>query len=283
MPGGPLPRRDADRAGELDRRPRAGRGRRHHDLPRLADHRRGDAGARRGSDWQSDVPREVTIQVVPAPGRDIEAECAKAAAIARASPGVAEVRPYTKEESAKLLEPWLGTGLALDDLPVPRLIVVKIAPGATPDLAAAAQDAGRAGRRAPSLDDHRGWVDRMRTMAGTAVVAGICILVLVLAATVLSVAFATRGAMATNRPIIEVLHFVGAEDGFIAGQFQRHFLLLGLQGRRASAAAPRSCCSRSPARSAAGSPARRRRPGRGPVRHLFDRDRAMSRSRLRSS
>jgi cell division transport system permease protein len=81
-----------------------------------------------------------------------------------------------------------------------------------------------------SLDDHRGWVDRMRAMSGTAVGIGIGIMLLVLAATTLSVTFATRGAMATNRPIIEVLHFVGAKDGFIAVQFQRHFLLLGLEG-----------------------------------------------------
>ena len=36
--------------------------------------------------------------------------------------------------------------------------------------------------------------------------------------------------MATNKPVIEVLHFVGAKNGYIAGHFQRHFLLLGLQG-----------------------------------------------------
>ncbi len=51
-----------------------------------------------------------------------------------------------------------------------------------------------------------------------------------IAVTVLSVTFATRGAMATNRPIVEVLHYVGATDGFIASQFQRHFLLLGFKG-----------------------------------------------------
>jgi len=56
------------------------------------------------------------------------------------------------------------------------------------------------------------------------------ILVLMLAATVLSVTFATRGAMAANRPIVEVLHLIGAKDGFIAGEFQRHFLLLGIKG-----------------------------------------------------
>jgi cell division transport system permease protein len=56
------------------------------------------------------------------------------------------------------------------------------------------------------------------------------VLALVLTATVLSVAFATRGAMATNRHIVEVLHFIGARNRFIAGEFQGHFLVLGLQG-----------------------------------------------------
>ena len=81
-----------------------------------------------------------------------------------------------------------------------------------------------------SLDDHRAWIDRMRTMARTTIAGGIGVLILMLAATVLSVIFATRGAMATNRPIVEVLHFIGAKSGFIAGQFQRHFLMLGLEG-----------------------------------------------------
>src|SRR5256885_9420003 len=81
-----------------------------------------------------------------------------------------------------------------------------------------------------SLDDHRAWIDRMRTMARTTIAGGIGLVILMLVATVLSVIFATRGAMATNRPIVEVLHFIGAKSGFIAGQFQRHFLMLGLQG-----------------------------------------------------
>ena len=42
--------------------------------------------------------------------------------------------------------------------------------------------------------------------------------------------FATRGAMVANRTVIEVLHFIGAKNGFIAGHFQRRFLRLGLQG-----------------------------------------------------
>jgi cell division transport system permease protein len=181
------------------------------------------------SEWQSDVAREVTIQIIPAAGRDAEADVARAAALARNLPGIEAVLPYTREESTKLLEPWLGTGLSLNDLPVPRLIVVKIARGGAPDLPRlrtmlAGQVPGAV------LDDHRGWIDRMRAMSGTAIGAGIAILILMIAATALSVSFATRGAMATNKQVIEVLHFVGAKNVFIASNFQRHFLLLGLEG-----------------------------------------------------
>ncbi len=181
------------------------------------------------SAWQSDVSREVTIQVIPAPGRDMETTVQKATALARGFPGIGDVQPYSKEQSSKLLEPWLGSGLSLDQLPVPRLIVVRIAPGAAPDISQLRQHLAE---QVPGavLDDHRGFIERMRAMAGTAVAGGIGILILVVAATMLSVTFATRGAMATNKPVIEVLHFVGAKNGFIAGHFQRHFLSLGLQG-----------------------------------------------------
>ncbi|HET8543229.1 MAG TPA: ABC transporter permease [Pseudolabrys sp.] len=180
-------------------------------------------------EWQSDISREMTIQIMPAPGRDLDTSVNRAVAIARAISGVLEVRPYSKEESMKLLEPWLGSGISLSELPVPRLIVIKIAADTAPDLGQlrrvlADQVPGAV------VDDHRGWIDRMRAMAGTAVAVGVCILILMFAATILSVAFATRGAMATNKAVIEVLHFVGAKNGFIARHFQHHFLVLGLQG-----------------------------------------------------
>jgi cell division transport system permease protein len=181
------------------------------------------------TEWQSEVAREMTIQVLPTSGRDVEELVNKAADIARAAPGIADVRPYSKEESTRLLEPWLGTGLNLDDLPIPRLIVVRIASDGNPDLQALRATLAA---QVPSatLDDHRGWVDRMRAMAGTVAVGGISILVLMLAATILSVTFVTRGAMATNHSIINVLHVIGAKNDFIAGQFRRHFLVLGFTG-----------------------------------------------------
>jgi cell division transport system permease protein len=181
------------------------------------------------NEWQADVAREVSIQIRPVAGRDIEADIAEAAAIARGTPGVAEVRPYSKDETARLLEPWLGSGTQLDQLPVPRLVVVRVAPGAAPDLAQLRQALAQAVPDA-SLDDHRGFVTRMQAISSALVLSGIGVLVLVFIATVLSATFATHAAIAANRPVIEVLHLIGAKDKFIAEHFQRHFLQLALLG-----------------------------------------------------
>src|SRR6476620_11744637 len=87
------------------------------------------------AEWQSEVASEITIQVRPMTGRDIDRDVVAAAEAMRAQPGILEVKPFTKEESARLLEPWLGTGLSLDELPVPRVIVARVAPGTVPNLA----------------------------------------------------------------------------------------------------------------------------------------------------
>jgi cell division transport system permease protein len=178
----------------------------------------------------------MTIQVTPRAARDIEADSAKAASIAAGFPGVAEARAFTRQQSEELLAPWLGAGLDLSQLPTPRMIVVRRDPqkkldeiGLRAALDAAVPNA--------SLDDHGAWLQRLDTMAQVVVGAAVAIFVLVMIAMALAVGFATRGAMAGNREIIEALHFVGAADTFIARQFQFHFLRLGLRGGAAGGAA----------------------------------------------
>jgi cell division transport system permease protein len=181
------------------------------------------------TDWQAEVSSEITVQVRPHAWRDIDKDVAAVADAVRTQPGIIDIRAFSKDESAKLLEPWLGTGLSLDDLPVPRVIIARAQPGTAPDLAALRSRVAQVSPTA-SVDDHRAWIDRMRSMSNATVFAGIGILLLVIVATIISVSFATRGAMAANRPIVEVLHFVGAGDRYIANRFQRHFLRLGLEG-----------------------------------------------------
>ena len=80
-----------------------------------------------------------------------------------------------------------------------------------------------------TLDDHRRWQQQIRTITRSFALGGLAILLLVGAATTAIIVSATKSAMASNREIVEVLHFVGATDRFIAREFERHFLRLGVR------------------------------------------------------
>lgn len=180
-------------------------------------------------EWRSTVSREATIQVKPAPNRNMESDIARLVGAARAMPGVTEVRAMTRRESELLLEPWLGEGVNLGEIPVPRMIVLKLAAGARVDFDQLRRRISEVSPNA-NFDDHRVWSERLADMANALVAIAILLLALIVTAMALAISFATHGAMAGNREIIEVLHFVGASDQFISKQFQHRFLWLGLRG-----------------------------------------------------
>lgn len=185
--------------------------------------------------WQSDIAREITVQVRPVDGVDLGEAVTSARQIVGSFAGVQSVRVVDEQSMGTLLEPWLGSGLDLSELPVPRLISVTINENSPPDFSALAAELSKSVPGA-SLDDHRAWIDRLTGMAQATIAIGVLVFGLMMIATVLTVVFATRGAMSGNRHIVEVLHFVGAEQTYIAGQFQKHFLLLGLKGALAGGA-----------------------------------------------
>ena len=179
--------------------------------------------------WRSDVLREATIQVKPRTGVDVDSIVAKAVAVAAKSPEVEAAQALSKAESEKLLEPWLGAGLDLSQLPIPRVILVRLR-GQRPEDLPKLRSALASAVPEADLDDHRAWATRLGAMADAVVTLAAALFVLMIVAMGTAIGFATRGAMAGNREIVEVLHLVGATDAFIAREFQTHFRRLGFRG-----------------------------------------------------
>ena len=179
------------------------------------------------SQWTADIAQEITIQIRPVEGVSIDTQVTTAVQLLAATPGVRGADPIDQEEAAALLEPWLGSGNILDDLPIPRLIAVEIDTDNPPDLDALA---GRLDSEVEgaSLDDHSRWQSGLRRMAASLQTIAWAVIVLVSGTTLSIIVFATRAAMAGNREIIEVLHLVGATENFIAYQIQKRFFTLGL-------------------------------------------------------
>jgi cell division transport system permease protein len=179
--------------------------------------------------WLKDIASEVSLQIEPkGSAADMEKRVADIAAFLGRQPGIAGVRPLSQKDSMDLLEPWLGKTEGLSTLPIPRIIALELDRQTPPDLdklraAMVKQYPGTA------LDDHRHWQAQIRTVTRSFALGGLAILVLVGAATTAIIISATKSSMASNKDIVEVLHFVGATDRFIAREFEKHFLRLGIR------------------------------------------------------
>ena len=180
------------------------------------------------SAWLRDIASEVTVQIEPREKVDTERQMKDVVAFLAQQPGVKAVKPMSLEDSAALIEPWLGNAEGLKSLPLPRLIAIDLDRAAPPDFAALRAKLTEA-FKGVTLDDHRHWQQQIRTVTRSLALGGLAILMLVGAATTAIIISATRSSMSSNREIVEVLHFVGATDRFIAREFERHFLRLGIR------------------------------------------------------
>jgi len=178
------------------------------------------------ANWRLALADQLTVQIADGPDADREADAA--ARVMAATPGIGHVRMMSRQDVARLLEPWLGREGALA-LPLPRMVDVRLEPGVAIDTGALR---ARLLAVAPSarLDDHALWLERAASLARglEALAAGAVLLVAL--ATAAMVVFAVRAGLLVHREAIELMHLIGAQDGFVARQFQRLAVSLALRG-----------------------------------------------------
>ncbi|CAK0748742.1 cell division transport system permease protein [uncultured Gammaproteobacteria bacterium] len=190
-----------------------------------------------GQRWETGLSGRVTVQVLPiasAPGApvptpaELTARVSTVITMLRGTPGVIRAEVVPLAEVAKLLDPWLNGALP-DDLPVPALIDVVLTGTPALDLRALGAHLAETvpGAR---LDDHGRWLADLRTLAGVMRAIALLIVALVCGAGMAAVVFAVRTGLAIHQEVINLLHVMGATDGYVAHQFAGHILGLATRG-----------------------------------------------------
>ena len=178
--------------------------------------------------WRTGLSGTLTVEIPGEPARPA-AELAAVLSLLRATQGVARAEPLNRTQVADLLAPWLGTSALVETLPVPQLIDVSLEPGATVDTAFVAK---RLAEIAPgvTIDDHGRWLSQLLRLAGLASLTALVIVAVVALSAVVAVTITTRAGLALHHEAIDLLHLVGAEDRYIAREFGREAMFLGLRG-----------------------------------------------------
>jgi len=134
-------------------------------------------------------------------------------------PGLTAVRAVQPAELKRLLQPWLKDNALVGELPLPALVDITVDPNAAISFPILAQKIATLLPGA-KLDDHGNWTRDLLRLAKTGEVLGLIMFAAIALTSVLTVAATARARLAINRPEIELLHRLGASDGYIARQFQ---------------------------------------------------------------
>lgn len=172
---------------------------------------------------------QITIQIVDANPAHRAAVAQFVAGRVRSMPGVVAVDRVSDRQITDLLRPWLGAGLADNDLPVPAMIDVRFGPGARDRIAAVIRTV-RHIAPAARVDEHAQWLAPLAGLMGALRWLAAMLVLLMAAATAFTVVLAARAALNTHQATIDVMHHLGATDGQIARLFQRRIALDALFG-----------------------------------------------------
>src|SRR5579883_576032 len=147
--------------------------------------------------WDRSLTGTLTVQLPPAEDGKGDGGMSVALELLRVTPGVTSAEPLSREATARLIEPWLGTSLTPEELALPRLIDLRVNPDAPPDLAALRTRLVAAVPGA-ELDDHRSWLGRLATLVVSIELTAMAIVALIGAAAVMTVVFTTRAGLAVH-------------------------------------------------------------------------------------
>lgn len=177
--------------------------------------------------WSAELARTSTLRI-SAPADQADAQLLAAVEVLQTTPGVAQARPLTPDEQRKLLEPWFGPDLPVEDLPIPQLIEI-IEEGDGYDAAGLR---ARLQAEVPGavLDDHTRWREPLVAAATRLRSLGWIALILIAGSTAAMITLAAQSALAANAQVIRVMRLVGARDVYIARAFVRRFTLRALGG-----------------------------------------------------
>ena len=142
---------------------------------------------------------------------------------------VESATPLSDEQLEQLIQPWLGDGIEIQKLPIPRLIDVKIKKKAEINYNQLAADLANLSPYA-SLDNHKLWLNKLMHFADGLKMLALTILGLIILVNSGVIFYSTQSSLGLHRSIIEILHLMGAKDTYIAQQYARRAGWLGLIG-----------------------------------------------------
>jgi cell division transport system permease protein len=175
---------------------------------------------------QGDYADSVSV-ILPGTLDKLDDKTAQVKGLLAREKGVSAVEGVSESALRTMLTPWIGDGEALSDMQLPVVLDVKINP-ATFDADTLKAHLAEVSATI-ELDAHNDWAavfaSFVRILQGLAVFLALT----VLGAMALMIVFSARASLHLHERTVNLLHGMGAEDRYIARQFQQEHFKIGLR------------------------------------------------------
>lgn len=187
--------------------------------------------------WDRGYTNKVTVEIPPRfegvdpllQGQQQDHDVQAVMNVLKQVEGIKAFRPIPTSEIVKMMRPWVGEKINLDDLPLSTLIEVELIKY-DPHFSQNLEGILRQGIPMLQVEDHRIWQKGLFNVLLAAKVVGFGIVLLIILAVIGTIMFTTKTSLTIHSKIIEILHLIGAHNLYIAKQFQTHTMQLGLRG-----------------------------------------------------
>jgi cell division transport system permease protein len=172
------------------------------------------------------VVSNFTVQVLPLP--DYEAsrkDLLSVVSFLERYPDVTQVSVLSDNELHALLQPWLGSNVDIELLPIPKLLDVKIKNAKHFDYKELAVRLSEISQQA-SINDHNLWLARLLKFINSLKMLALTVLMMVACACVASIIYAVSTGLNIHRDIIAILHIMGATDEYLAMNYVKQISVM---------------------------------------------------------
>lgn len=179
--------------------------------------------------WNSELGTEATIEIAPRDTQNIEQDLKSASELAINFPGIYDTEILTINNTKELLHPWLGDTSNYNDLPIPRIVIVHIT---NDNIFDDIKFKSILKKQLPnaSFNNNHSWVTELKTTANNCILISGFIVLLLISSLIITIIFATLSAVNANKHIIDILHFLSADQSYIVRQFDVVFFHKAVQG-----------------------------------------------------
>lgn len=185
--------------------------------------------------WYKNISGSITVQIPThdAKGKSredaVQADIDSALGILLSTEGVIDAYVLSDSQMDSLMSPWIGENASTAELPLPKLIDVKIDTKHQPDLEQIKADLAEQVPLA-ILDSHRITLGELVTLALNLTRLTGLILLLMLVSMAFSIIFVTKSGLKVHRKVIALIHMMGAGDFYITREFANRSGTLALSG-----------------------------------------------------